>query len=58
MVMAQGDVNLAGPVKVLSQGNFPATFSDYMTPTETRALFEEKGWNAVVAFQTRNPMHR
>ncbi|NOX28244.1 MAG: sulfate adenylyltransferase [Gammaproteobacteria bacterium] len=58
MVMAQGDINLAGPVKVLSQGDFPTAFSDYMTPTETRTLFEEKGWNTVVAFQTRNPMHR
>ena len=58
MVMAQGDINLAGPVKVLSQGDFPNAFSDYMTPTETRALFEEKGWNTVVAFQTRIPMHR
>ncbi|MBL4851719.1 MAG: sulfate adenylyltransferase [Gammaproteobacteria bacterium] len=58
MVMAQGDINLAGPVKVLSQGNFPTAFSDYMTPTQTRALFEAKGWSTVVAFQTRNPMHR
>ena len=59
MVMAQGDVNLAGPVKVLSQGRFPADFSDiYMTPAETRALFKEKGWKSVVAFQTRNPLHR
>jgi len=58
MVMAQGDVNLAGPVKVLSQGEFPTSFSDYMTPAETRALFEEKGWSTVAAFQTRNPMHR
>lgn len=59
MVMDQGDVNLAGPVKVLSQGRFPTDFGDvYMTPTETRKLFEEKGWNSVVAFQTRNPLHR
>ncbi len=59
MVMEQGDVNLAGPVKVLSQGRFPTDFGDiYMTPAETRALFEEKGWSTVVAFQTRNPLHR
>lgn len=59
MVMEQGDINLAGPIKVLSQGRFPTDFGDiYMTPTETRALFEEKGWNSVVAFQTRNPLHR
>ena len=59
MVMEQGDVNLAGPVKVLSQGRFPTEFADtYMTPAQTRALFEEKGWSTVVAFQTRNPMHR
>ncbi len=59
MVMEQGDVNLAGPVKVLSQGRFPIDFGDiYMTPAETRKLFEEKGWNSVVAFQTRNPLHR
>jgi sulfate adenylyltransferase len=59
MVMNQGDVNLAGPVKVLSQGRFPIDFADvYMTPAETRKLFDEKGWNSVVAFQTRNPLHR
>ena len=59
MVMEQGDVNLAGPVKVLSQGRFPTDFADvYMTPAETRKLFEDKGWRTVVAFQTRNPLHR
>ncbi len=59
MLMSQGEVNLAGPVKVLSEGHFPDTYSDiYMTPTETRALFEAKGWVTVAAFQTRNPMHR
>jgi len=59
MVMAQGDVNLAGPVKVLSEGDFAARFPGiYMTPAQTRALFAEKGWSTVAAFQTRNPMHR
>ncbi len=58
-VMEQEEVNLAGPVKVLSEGNFPTEFEGiYMTPAQTRAIFEEKGWNTVAAFQTRNPMHR
>ncbi len=59
MVMAQGDVNLAGPVKVLSQGDFPLKYPDiYLTPSQTRAAFEGRAWSTVAAFQTRNPMHR
>lgn len=59
MVLEQGDVNLAGPVQVFSQGEFPAAYPGiYMTPAETRALFEHNGWTTVAAFQTRNPMHR
>jgi sulfate adenylyltransferase len=59
MVMEQGDVNLAGPVKVLSQGGFPERYGAfYMTPAQTRAAFEANGWSTVAAFQTRNPMHR
>ena len=59
MVMEQGDVNLAGPVKVLSQGGFPEKYGSlFMSPKETRALFESMGWSRVAAFQTRNPMHR
>jgi sulfate adenylyltransferase len=59
MVMQQGEVNLAGPVKVLSQGGFPEKYgSQFMSPRETRDLFEAMGWSKVAAFQTRNPMHR
>jgi sulfate adenylyltransferase len=59
MVMEQGDVNLAGPVKVLSQGGFPEKYGElFMSPRQTRALFESLGWSKVAAFQTRNPMHR
>ncbi|MDH4093674.1 MAG: sulfate adenylyltransferase [Betaproteobacteria bacterium] len=59
LVMQQGDVNLAGPVKVLSDGGFRAKYGAlFMTPAETRAEFERLGWSRVAAFQTRNPMHR
>ena len=59
MVMEQGPVNLAGPVKVLSAGGFPEKYGAlYMTPAETRAAFDANGWTTVAAFQTRNPMHR
>jgi sulfate adenylyltransferase len=59
MVMEQGDVNLAGPVRVLSDGGFKAKYGAlFMTPAETRAEFERLGWAKVAAFQTRNPMHR
>jgi len=59
MVMEQGEVNLAGPVKVLSDGGFKAKYGAlFMTPAETRSVFEKLGWTRVAAFQTRNPMHR
>jgi len=59
MVMEQGDINLAGPIKVLSQGDFPEKYGDlFLSPKQTRAQFEAMGWSKVAAFQTRNPMHR
>ena len=59
MVMAQGEVNLAGPIKVLSQGGFPEAYGDqFMTPAQTRAEFEKRNWSEIACFQTRNPMHR
>jgi sulfate adenylyltransferase len=59
LVMQQGEVNLAGPVKVLSDGGFKSKYGAlFMTPAETRAEFERLCWARVAAFQTRNPMHR
>jgi len=59
MVMAQGEVNLAGPVTVLSDGGFAEGYGAlFMTPAQTRAEFERLGWTRAAAFQTRNPMHR
>mgnify|MGYP003730705657 CR=1 FL=1 len=59
MVMEQAEVNLGGPVKVLSEGPFPTEFAGiYQRPAESRRLFLEKGWSTVAALQLRNPMHR
>ena len=59
LVMEQGDVNLAGPIRVLSTGGFADKYGAlFMTPGQTRALFTSLGWSKIAAFQTRNPMHR
>jgi sulfate adenylyltransferase len=58
-VLDQGDVNLAGPVRVLSEGEYPLKYPElYIRPAESRAMFLARGWSQVAAFQTRNPMHR
>lgn len=54
----QGPVYLAGPLWVVDRPG-PDPFAHYrLTPAQTRALFQERGWRTVVAFQTRNPVHR
>ncbi len=49
---------LGGEVRVLPQPNHPEYGQFVLTPRETRALFNKRGWKRVVAFQTRNPLHR
>ncbi len=57
-VKEQAAVNLAGPVKVLSESYYPEMFKGiYQRPAEARKQFEERGWNTVAALQLRNPMH-
>jgi sulfate adenylyltransferase len=59
MVMKQKDFNLAGPVKVLSEGEYPVKYKGiYHRPAESRKIFEERGWKEIAALQLRNPMHR
>jgi len=57
-VMDQAPVNLAGPVKVLSESYYPEMFAAiYQRPADSRKIFEERGWSTVAALQLRNPMH-
>jgi sulfate adenylyltransferase len=50
---------VSGDIEVLSLSYFQADFPDtFRTATEIRNEIAERGWNKVVAFQTRNPMHR
>jgi sulfate adenylyltransferase len=58
-VYDQQDILLSGPVRVFSEGPYPKIFGEhYARPATTRAIFEEKGWATIAAFQTRNPIHR
>lgn len=55
---AQGEYLLGGRVHLVEHPH-RAQFSPYRySPRELRALFAERGWQRVVAFQTRNPVHR
>ncbi len=59
MVMARKAICLAGPVKVLSEGEYPTEYKDiYLRPAQVREIFEKKGWSKIAALQLRNPMHR
>jgi sulfate adenylyltransferase len=49
---------IGGEIRVLPQPKHPAFGKYVLTPREVRKFLAEKGWNAVVAFQTRNPLHR
>ena len=57
-IYEQGEIYLGGLVKVFSEGGYPQRFAEYARPAETRAIFEDKGWTTIAAFQTRNPLHR
>jgi sulfate adenylyltransferase len=48
------NILIGGPVWVLPRERDPESLS----PAETRAEFERRGWNTIVGFQTRNPVHR
>ena len=56
---SQGRTMVSGPIQVLSLSYFQSDFPDtFRTAVQIREEIAAKGWNKVVAFQTRNPMHR
>jgi len=57
--LAQGNTLVAGPIQVLNYSYFITDFPDtFRTATQIRDDIAERGWKRIVAFQTRNPMHR
>jgi sulfate adenylyltransferase len=57
--LSVGKFFVAGPIQVLNYSYFATEFPDtFRTAVEIRDMIKKNGWNKVVAFQTRNPMHR
>jgi len=50
--------HIGGKVKVFTEGGYPDAFAEYARPSEVRNIFSSRGWKTIVAFQTRNPIHR
>lgn len=58
VVLDQGAVNLAGPIWLLERQAHPLFPTYQIDPAASRQLFRERGWQTIVGFQTRNPIHR
>jgi sulfate adenylyltransferase len=54
----QGEWLLGGAISLLNRPRNPSFAAYRLDPGQTRAAFKKKGWHRVVAFQTRNPIHR
>ncbi|MEM7756769.1 MAG: sulfate adenylyltransferase [Cyanobacteria bacterium P01_A01_bin.40] len=58
VIYEQGEINLAGPIWLLDREDHPQFPKYQIDPAASRAMFKERGWQTVVGFQTRNPIHR
>jgi len=50
--------HIGGEISIINQEKPGQLAEMYLDPAETRKIFSEKGWKRIVAFQTRNPIHR
>ena len=57
-LLSSGNLHLAGPVHLLRRPETIKFPQYHLDPLATRKAFDERGWKTVVAFQTRNPIHR
>ena len=54
-----GLIYVGGEVEQLNNGIIHYSFNEHrMNPSDTKQFFAKNGWNTVVGFQTRNPMHK
>jgi sulfate adenylyltransferase len=58
VVYEGGDTCLGGPITLIRPLPHDDFFEYRLTPEQTRAEFARRGWRTIVAFQTRNPIHR
>lgn len=57
-VMGMGEFLTAGKISLFQKPRHTNFVSCRLDPVETRKIFDTRGWKKVVAFQTRNPIHR
>lgn len=57
-VYGQGECYIAGSVYLINRSHYGAFEKYYLSPRVTRQMFENLGWETIVGFQTRNPIHR